>query len=992
MSQAAAANDIWQLLQESGLMTHEQAQYYYQEFQQQHPGSNSKKELAIWLIKANLVSRFQMKVLLSGQTGPFDFHGYRLYDKLEEGALADTYRAVHLQTGHVVGLQFLDGDVSNDSGQVQEIERKVRLLSNLRTDHLSRCYHFLDLEAYKLIAFENLEGQTLADALEEHGPYSMTEASHWVWQIAKGLDEMLPVAGASGEIRPETIWIDDQGNAKLMLFPLDRAPGEPLVRTTPKEILEAHPDQIPYMAPETIRGKADDARSDLYSLGCVFYELLTGEPPFGWEPLQEVAKQHVKQKPTLAHEKHGDVPPAISQLIDYLLAKDPSQRYQEPEHFAEALVPYMQASMLHAPPQAPTEASMAYDEWIAVSYPPLTPGTLETGMFPPSPTADEPAFAPAAPANNGGVQLTNAPAGTSGGSSFVSEDEEFQRRRQEQIKKKKQGQLYSAIGAGVVLFLIAGYFLFGTGSSPEPTDPTQVAENDSTPETTQTSDSTSTETAEPKETGPEIEQVALYEEIFEPEKPQWESPTRGTPLDLTYLPNGVQLILAVRPAEIMAEPEAELTWRALGPFGMVARSYLEAYSGTALENIDQALIGLMPNGAMPPSISLVIKTIAPVPNSVLLASWGNPEPTEIGSNPAYQANGKVFFLPPGKAGKVIAITPQTYASDLEMGAPPLLRKELEQLLETTDSKRQFTMLFAPNFPFSSGKALFSGPMTKIKDSFDRLMRLPNNQFAQAGLISLHVDEMGFYTEIRMHGGSAIQPNELADYLRESLVDLPNELLMFYDPPEGSDAAKVRTIPTKFTQPIVGRYPRMLFAWTAYLRSGTAGRHVKLSSLLPGKAAHNLVLASQLALRDPGIVVQTQPVEVDPMEQWKSRSLVERLEGMPYKLVIGRDSLDRVMAQISEDTEIPIRLEGGDLQLEGITQNQSFGLEMEEPKPLGEVITEIMMRCNPDKTTTAPSQDTQKLVFAVAPDQKTIVITTRGKAKERGTPWPVFDVQ
>jgi hypothetical protein len=162
----------------------------------------------------------------------------------------------------------------------------------------------------------------------------------------------------------------------------------------------------------------------------------------------------------------------------------------------------------------------------------------------------------------------------------------------------------------------------------------------------------------------------------------------------------------------------------------------------------------------------------------------------------------------------------------------------------------------------------------------------------------------------------------------------------------------------------------------YTRAGTSDKQVVLRSYLPAIAAHNLAFGTYLALLEtPGSTASIATSGTNTPA--KPKTLAEMLE-QPYTLSFDRDSLERTLDLISKDTGIPIVILGGDLQLEGITKNQSFTLD-EKQKPIGEILQTIMQKANPEG----------KLiyVFAKEGDKEVLHVTTRAAAAKRGDKLP-----
>jgi serine/threonine protein kinase len=217
--------DFWQLILNAQLMTPEHVQALQGQFGQMKGANNGNAAtLAEWLIAQRQLSRFQAKVLLSGQPGPFVFGQYRVYDRVESGRLTTMFRAVHVATGHPVLLTFLSGPNAQNLERLQKAAKRAAINSGIHHPHVVRCLHFADLRAYKYLVLEDLHGQTLEELLAAKGPIAPSEACRIARQAALGLMRLEELKLVHGDLRPANIWINHLGTVKIIDFPMSRDP------------------------------------------------------------------------------------------------------------------------------------------------------------------------------------------------------------------------------------------------------------------------------------------------------------------------------------------------------------------------------------------------------------------------------------------------------------------------------------------------------------------------------------------------------------------------------------------------------------------------------------------------------------------------------------------------------------------------------------------------------------------------------------------------
>jgi serine/threonine-protein kinase len=200
------------------------------------------------------------------------------------------------------------------------------------------------------LVMEYLEGQPL-DRLLEKGSFPFPKACAWAAEVACALGVAHRKGVIHGDVKPANMFITDDGRVKLMDFGMARLASldskETALRGTPA-----------YWCPEQIVGKPQDARSDLFSLGVVLYELVTGKRPFDAESLQAICGRVLSSTPLPPSHSNTSVPSAFDNLVARCLAKDPSARYQTAESLAEELYPLARRRVVaEAPAPAPANGN-----------------------------------------------------------------------------------------------------------------------------------------------------------------------------------------------------------------------------------------------------------------------------------------------------------------------------------------------------------------------------------------------------------------------------------------------------------------------------------------------------------------------------------------------------------------------------------------------------------------------------------------------------------
>jgi hypothetical protein len=459
-------------------------------------------------------------------------------------------------------------------------------------------------------------------------------------------------------------------------------------------------------------------------------------------------------------------------------------------------------------------------------------------------------------------------------------------------------------------------------------------------------------------------------------QPLWESPTDGRPLNLGYLSPGAQIIAVLRPAALLEHPEAEKIRAALGPAGQQGIASIEQATIAHLASMDQLIIGGQVTSAGKWLVTYVVRTKKAISREALLARLtGATEKTE-GGQTYWLVNDRAYYLPSAGNGKILVVAPADAIADIIdlAGNPPPLRRDIERLLDHTDADRHATIIVAPNSLFGEGQSLFAGELERLRGP---LFWFLGDELSGAALSMNWGDD--FFLELIATPKLETTPERAARIFAKRCSEIPDKLQ------ECTTSLNAQP----YGREIISRFPNMVRKLAAYTRSGYEADHAVLRCFLPVVAGHNLLMAAELTLAEPPgssphiAVVDPGTVVTTPA------SLHERM-AKKTSLRFAKDTLEAALEQLSQDIGVPIVIRGPDLQAEGITKNQSFGIDLSN-KPAEEILVQILRLANPDKSATGPDDVRQKLVYIIEqkPDKtEQIVVTTRSRAKERHNELPV----
>jgi len=260
---------------------------------------------------------------------------YEIVAPLGAGGMGEVYRARDTRLDRSVAIKILPADLSGDAVRRQRFEREAKVVSSLNHPNICTLYDIGQQDGVDFIVMEFLEGQTLAERLEK-GPLPVAQVLAYGAQIASALDKAHRNGVTHRDLKPGNIMLTQTG-AKLLDFGLAKAEATLAGGDTQTEITPlATPmtqhgmivGTVPYMSPEQVEGKEVDGRSDIFSLGAVLYEMVTGSRAFQGKSQFSVASAILEKAPAPIRNLQPLAPPALDRTIEVCLAKDPDERWQ----------------------------------------------------------------------------------------------------------------------------------------------------------------------------------------------------------------------------------------------------------------------------------------------------------------------------------------------------------------------------------------------------------------------------------------------------------------------------------------------------------------------------------------------------------------------------------------------------------------------------------------------------------------------------------------
>ncbi|HZV06506.1 MAG TPA: serine/threonine-protein kinase [Gemmataceae bacterium] len=275
---------------------------------------------------------------------------FELIEPIGVGGMAAVLRARDTQLDRLVALKILPPEMAADPENVRRFHQEARSAARLDHENIARVFFCGEDQRLHFIAFEFVEGDNLRTILEKRGRLPVGEALHYMLQVAAGLAHAARRGVVHRDIKPSNIIITPNGRAKLVDMGLARSlePQHDMGLTQSGVTLGT----FDYISPEQALEPRDaDVRSDIYSLGCTLYHMLTGQAPVPEGTAAKKLHHHQHVKPTDPRQFVPDLPDEVAVILDRMMAKHPKDRYQTPEHLVHHL--YLAARKLDATAEVP---------------------------------------------------------------------------------------------------------------------------------------------------------------------------------------------------------------------------------------------------------------------------------------------------------------------------------------------------------------------------------------------------------------------------------------------------------------------------------------------------------------------------------------------------------------------------------------------------------------------------------------------------------------
>jgi serine/threonine protein kinase/Tol biopolymer transport system component len=304
------------------------------------------------------------------------FGPYEIVELAGSGGMGEVYRARDTRLKRDVAVKILPESFCTDQSRLARFQLEAQSASALNHPNILTVYDIGANGQAPYLVSEMLEGESLAARLR-NGKLSVARAVDFARQIASGLAAAHAKGIIHRDIKPDNLFITKDGRIKILDFGLARITVQSVDthESTRTAITEEGTitGTVPYMSPEQVRGRPVDRRSDIFSFGCVFYEMLTGQQPFRKDTPSDTMAAILKDEPPEISSVHGSLPPALERIVQHCLEKDPDARFQSAQDVVFALETLSQTSQ-PAAKAVPGRRRQGWLKWVAL-------GTLAVGLI-----------------------------------------------------------------------------------------------------------------------------------------------------------------------------------------------------------------------------------------------------------------------------------------------------------------------------------------------------------------------------------------------------------------------------------------------------------------------------------------------------------------------------------------------------------------------------------------------------------------------------------
>lgn len=339
----ALTTKLLELVKRSDLVEDDQLESFLEKVVAERGGSLPKgpEELAELMVSHNLLTEWQSKKLLAGKYKGFRLGKYKLLGEIGKGGMSAVYLAEHILMRRQVAIKVLPKSRVKDASYLDRFRLEARAVAKLDDPHIVRAFDIDNDGDTHYIVMEYVDGPDLHRVVSQNGPLDPDTAADYIAQAATGLAHAHEKDLIHRDIKPANLLVDRNQTVKLLDLGLAK-----LVEDDAASLTLAHDENVlgtaDYLAPEqALNSHGADQRSDIYSLGCTLYFLLTGRPPFPEGTISERLLKHQVEEPESLLKLRPDLPLSLVEVCQKMMNKRPELRFETASEVADKLIQWL---------------------------------------------------------------------------------------------------------------------------------------------------------------------------------------------------------------------------------------------------------------------------------------------------------------------------------------------------------------------------------------------------------------------------------------------------------------------------------------------------------------------------------------------------------------------------------------------------------------------------------------------------------------------------
>jgi serine/threonine protein kinase len=327
-----------ELALKSGLVTQSQIDEIFGTNVPSDPNSAANQ-----LLKSGIITQYQAKQLLAGKFRGYFLGTYKILQPIGQGGMGSVFLAEHTSLQRRVAIKVLTAEKAKDKLTLERFNREARAAAALDHANIVRLHDISQGNGVHFLVMEYVEGNDLHSLMSKTGPLHYAQAVQYIAQAAAGLQHAHDRGFIHRDIKPANLMLNKDGHIKILDMGLARNFNSSSDNLTALLAEGNIAGTVDFLSPEQAMNHPLDERSDIYSLGATFYALLTGHPPFNGSTAQKLMQHQLKDPPSVMKKLNGRLPPPLSEVLNRMMAKKPSERFQSATDVIDALAPWLPA-------------------------------------------------------------------------------------------------------------------------------------------------------------------------------------------------------------------------------------------------------------------------------------------------------------------------------------------------------------------------------------------------------------------------------------------------------------------------------------------------------------------------------------------------------------------------------------------------------------------------------------------------------------------------